>query len=600
MIYPYIDDIGKLQEVTSMFAGYQHNDTCAEGAFYDMKNITTEHFPVLCPRRRRGIENTYTNFQGAIEKDGNLCVVDDGKFYIAGEEQTGFSLDDKTFKTIVAMGAILVFFPDKKWYNTADNTYGSLDNEVNLTGSVSFTLCGADGTDITWHDASYYNDHTPQNGDYKMETVNGRTTLSVYSSATGLWAIVATTYMKIAETGIGANFKEGDGVKVTVDLTGVSWDYAANIFVNDEGSGKRSNTFTIKKLSANYITVPALLNENKTLTIPITVERTCPDMSFVIECQNRLWGCKPDGHEIYCSKLGDCTNWNVFQGISTDSWAATVGSDGEFTGAIAYMGYPMFFKENSYLRVSISSIGAHQYKETIARGVEKYSERSLVQLNEVLLYKSHNAICMYDGSFPSEISENLGEWVRYHNAIGGSINNRYYVSMEDDKEQCHLFVYDIKTGLWAKEDNVPVTQFCNVQNDMAIIADNVLYSVYHYEWQPDLEEPLDWFVESGKLQYDRITNLSGKAAYTSVNNKKYLSKFDIRMQLDVGSRVALYICYDSSDVWEFQWDMSGKGQKTFTIPVRPHRCDHLQYKLVGHGEAKIFSITKFYTQGSDR
>ena len=585
MIYPYLDDIPKERTLTDAFKGYEHTDRVHDGAFYDMKNITTELYPVLSPRIRRGIEQTFTNFQGMIEKDGNLCVVDNGKFYIAGEEQEGFTLTTQGMKTIVAMGAILVFLPDNKWFNTQDQTYGSIENHYNQTVEISLTLCGADGSAITWHDAAYYDSHTPQNGDYKMETINGRTTLSVYSSATGLWAIVATTYMKIAASGIDAGFDEGDGVKVTVDLTGITWDYAKNIFVNDEGDGKRSNTFTIKTKGTDYIVVPALLDENKTFTKEISVDRNIPEMSFVIECQNRLWGCKPDGHEIYCSKLGDVKNWNVFQGISTDSWAATIGSDGIFTGAISYLGYPIFFKENSIIKVTISSIGAHQTKETLARGVEEGSSKSLVQLNEVLFYKSHNAVCLYDGSFPQEISQSLGG-VRYHGAISGSINNRYYINMFDEDDNPHLFVYDFPTNLWAKEDDVEVDQFCRVRNDLAIVSDNTVYSVYHKEWQPQLESPLDWMVQSGSIGYE-------------VAEKKYVSKLNIRMQLDTESYVALYLNYDSTDKWEFQWDMSGKGTKTFTIPVRPHRCDHFRYMLKGHGDCKVFGIFRSITEGSD-
>jgi len=602
MRFPFIEAYGAGKEMSSAFMGYEHTPTCHEGAFYDTQNITTELYPVLSPRRRRGIIKTFTNFQGMIDKEG-LVWVDNGELFIDNVKIDDISLTNTGKKLIEKMGAYIIILPDNVWYNTADSTHGSLDNEVQIEdSSVTFTLCGADGTAITWHDASYYNTHTPQNGDYKMETVNGKTSLSVYSSSLGLWSPVATTYMKIGATGIGEGFEDGDGVKVTVDLTGITWDYAKNVFVNDEGDGKRSNNFVIKARDDDYIIVPALLDENKTLTIDTEVSRKCPEMSFIVECQNRLWGCKPDGHEIYCCKLGDVKNWNVFAGISTDSWRATIGSDGAFTGVANYMGYPLFFKEDSIIRVSVSAIGAHSTKETICRGVEAGSEGSLVQLNEVLLYKAVDAVCVYDGSFPSEVSRNLGQGVRYSNAKGGSINNRYYINMKDADGNYNLFVYDIMTGLWAKEDNVSVVQFERHGNDLYFVSGNKLYSVNGtllYK-ATTMEEPLTWKVESGNIGYDRITNLSGKPAYTSVNDKKRLSRLNIRMQLGLESHVALYLKYDSSDNWEHQWDMSGKGTKTFNIPVRPRRCDHFAYKLVGHGDAKVFSITKTYTEGSDK
>ncbi len=588
MRYPFLDNIKKEREMTSAFLGYEHTPSCREGAFYDTQNITTELYPVLTQRHRRGISKTFTNFQGMIDKEG-LVWVDNGELFIDNVKQEGVSLSTTGKKTIEKMGAYIVIFPDKVWVNTADNTHGSLDNIVDLTQSVSLTLVGADGNAITWHNADYYKTHTPQNGDYKMETINGKTSLSVYSASLGLWSPIATTYMKIESTGIGVGFNDGDGVKVSIDLTGITWDYAKNIFVNDDGNGVRSNTFAVRSRGDDYLVVPALLDENKTFSVHIKAERKAPDMSFIVECQNRLWGCKPDGHEIYCCKLGDVKNWNVFAGISTDSWVATIGSDGAFTGVANYMGYPLFFKEDSIIRVSVSSIGAHSTKETICRGVEAGSEGSLVQLNEVLVYKSTHAVCIYDGSFPTEVSKNLGQGVRYFNAKGGSIDNRYYIEMQDAEGQPSVFVYDIITGLWAREDSIMVEQFEKHGSDLYFVSDNKLYSVKGTLLfnATEMEAPLNWKVESGNIGYQ-------------LADKKNVSRLNIRMALGLESHVALFLMYDSSDKWEYQWDMSGKGTKTFNIPVRPHRCDHFKYKLVGHGEAKIFSITKSYTEGSDK
>lgn len=593
MIYPNVENIPQEKETINVFTGYEHTPTCPNSSFYDMKNISTEEYPIIETRRRRGIVKTFTKFQGMIDKDG-VVWVDNGKLYIDNTEVQGVSLDDKTDKIMEKMGAYIVIFPDKVWYNTDSHETGNIDASAEITGSVSFTLCGADGTAITWHDASYYDSHTPQNGDYKMETVNGKTSLSVYSSNTGLWAVVATTYMKIAATNIGKDFVEGDGVKVIVDLTNITWDYAKNVFPNDEGSNKRSNTFTIKTRDDDYIIVPALLDENKTISTTINVDRKAPDMSFIVECQNRLWGCKPDGHEIYCCKLGDVKNWNVFQGISTDSWAATIGSDGVFTGAINYMGYPLFFKEDAIIRVSPSSIGAHSTKETKCRGVEAGSEKSLVQLNEVLLYKSLDAVCLYDGSFPTEVSKQLGQ-EKYSQAIGGSNNNRYYISMKQGDVRT-LFVYDIKTGLWAKEDNVNIVQFCRHADELFFVANSSLYTVFgsHPFNSSNSEPPLGFTLESGKINYE----LASKKYASRLITKNRVQNMNIRLTLGEEAYVSLYIKYDDKG-WEHQWNVSGKETKTVLIPIRPHRCDHFSYMLQGRGNVKIYSITKTIVRGND-
>lgn len=572
MKYPFISNIRESKELTNVFKGYVHTLSVPDGAFFDMKNITTENYPVMTPRKKRGFIKTLANPQGMIDKDG-LIIVDDGKLYIDGED-AGITLSTEGKKSISKMGAYIVIFPDKVWYNTKDKTSGNIEATFETESSVSLTLCNGNGQAITWHDADYYKSHTANEGDYMMSTVNGKTSLKVYSSATGLWASVATTYFKIEATGLGTSFEKGDGVKITIDPTG--WDYSKNIFVNEE-DGKRNSNFAIFDKSDDYITVPGLLDANKTLA-GIKIERKAPDMAFVTECMNRLWGCSTDGHEIYCCKLGDVKNWNCFAGISTDSWAATVGTDGEWTGAFSYMGYPIFFKEDSLTRVAISSQGAHQTRDMACRGVEKGSERSLCMVNEVLYYKSATDVCAYDGQFPQTVSDALGG-VKYKNAVAGNIGDRYYISMEDTAGKVHNFVYD--KGLWAKEDDLRVDFYAKNGQELYFISGNGLYSV-----GGGTEKDFQWMVETGPLGYTRT-------------NQKNLSRVNIRMSLENKSYASLFVQYDSAGEWESVWQLYGKGTRTFTIPMRPHRCDHLRLRLVGKGEAKIQSMTFSYTEGSD-
>lgn len=575
MKHPYLSEIYEQREMLTTFRGYSHIPSCEDGAFYDMLNMSTRDFPVMSPRKARSVEKTFTKFQGMLDKEG-LVYVDNCKLYINDVEKLSLSDSDKT---LVKMGAYIVIFPDKVWYDTKDNTHGYMENTVQATG-VTFTVCTKQGEAIEYHDSEYYETVDPQDNDYKMETINGRTSLMVYSKASGIWTAVATPYVKIEATNISLGFEKGDGVKISITLGSNTWDYAKNIFPNEE-SGVRSNNFVIDDMGSGYIIVPALIDENKTFdsTVTIKAERKCPDMKFVVECQNRLWGCSQDGHEIYCCKLGDVKNWNCFAGISTDSWSATVGSDGEFTGIANYLGYPLFFKEDSIIRVSISSIGAHSTKETKCRGIEAGSDKSLVQLNELLYYKAHNSIVVYDGNFPSEISKNLGG-VRYFNAIGGSIDNRYYISMQDEDGKS-LFVYDAQSGLWAKEDHLPIKQFEKHGDSLYFVADNKLYKV-----DGGNEPQFKWKVESGNIGY-------------ASPDKKIISRISVRLSLPKESRIHFYICYDSLEIWEYLFEVSGHGTKTFTVPIRPHRCDHFSYMIEGYGDAKIFSITKGYTEGSD-
>jgi hypothetical protein len=103
---------------------------------------------------------------------------------------------------------------------------------------------------------------------------------------------------------------------------------------------------------------------------------------------------------------------------------------------------------------------------------------------------------------------------------------------------------------------------------------------------PTREGKFPWFVESGAIGYSSPDN-------------KYVSRINVRISLEVGTDVDFYLQYDSSGEWEHKFNMSGKGTRTFTVPVIPKRCDHFKYKLVGKGNCKIHSITRTIEEGSD-
>ena len=598
MEFPYLNNVERYRETTNTFGGYNHQLSCQEGQFFDMKNMTSQYYPILSPRQKRGIVTTLTNPQGILDKE-DVMWVDDGILYSNGKavELPGITLSRTTEKTMSKMGAYVVIMPDKVWYNAETGECGYMESsyELGANEDLSISLCNESGTTIDWHDSVYYETNEPKNGDYMMSTSNGKAVLKVYSATTAIWANVATTYLQICAKGIGKGFDKGDGVKITMRALGDIWPSQKNVLVNEEEDGSLSTNTTIFDKTDDAITIIGITQENIVVSKLgaglFKAERKVPEMSFITECNNRLWGCSKDGHEIYCCKLGDVKNWNCFQGISTDSWAVTIGSDGKFTGAITYLGYPMFFKEDGFVKIAVSGTGGHQTKETKCRGVQKGSEKSLAILNEMLMYKSSTCICAYNGSLPFSVSNELGEG-RYYGAVAGTLGDRYYISMKDSEANSHLFVYDQTNGIWSKEDNVDVCYFCARGDDLYFIErrEHKLMSVNGtslFESPGAVEEKkFDWMAESGNI------------GYLSPDNK-YVSRINVRISLEFGTNADFYIQYDSSGQWEHKFNMSGKGTRTFTIPVVPRRCDHFKYKIVGKGGCKIHSITKTIEQGSD-
>jgi hypothetical protein len=590
-----LNELPTSRDMIDVFGGYNHNLRIREGEFYDMTNLTSADYPVLSPRPKRGIYASPTNPTGLIAKDA-LCYVDGANFVINGYK-VDMGLNNEP-KTLISMGAYVIIMPDKKYINTQKNEaddafdHGNIEAEAVISsGTVKFSLCKVDGTAFKNKDADGVEvevpsgataPENPNNLDYWIDTSSTPCVIKQYSSTSAQWTSVATTYIKISSPNIGKAFEVNDGVIISGITIESLKDLNNTMIVWDKGDG--------------YIVVTGILEREFTQEVteanPIKIERRMPNMDFIIESGNRLWGCRYglalNGevvNEIYASKLGDFKNWHCYAGISTDSYAATVGTDGQFTGAVTHMGYPIFFKENNMHKVYGNYPSNYQIQTTACRGVQKGCSKSLAIVNETLFYKSRSAICAYDGSLPVEMSFALGD-MTYSDAVAGVLGNKYYISMKDAVGEYHLFVYDASKGMWHREDNTQAVDFCNCRGNLYYIDydDNKIRSVIG-EGSTDTTR-VKWSAETGFIG-------------TDLPDKKYISRLVVRLSLEAGSSVVLSIEYDSLGAWEHLFTMDGTSLKTFSVPIKPKRCDHLRLRIDGEGNAKIFSITKTIEQGSD-
>jgi hypothetical protein len=592
MKYPKLREIPMGREFVDVFKGYNHNLRIGSGEFYDMTNLSSDNYPVLSTRQPRGICVTNPEnlaMQGMIVSQDSLCYVKDDDFVINGYHVPMGLSEDTEPKTLIAMGSYVIIMPDKKYVNTTKNADGEYDWDtvdaiVKTTGEVTFQLCNSDGLAYQNYDKQDEPPSNPRNSKLWIDTSVTPNQLKRYSSATATWNTITPTYIKITHEDLGTKFYANDVVRIS----GVEVDGLYNL---------ESSDTTIHARGENFIVVNGFVSGQETQAQPLTVERRMPDMDFVVESDNRLWGCKygkaSNGefvNEIYASKLGDFKNWNCFNGISTDSYVASVGTDGPFTGAITHLGYPLFFKENCVHKVYGNYPANYQIQTTACRGVQKGCSKSLAIVNEILYYKARSAVCAYDGSLPVEISSSLGE-MSYRSAVAGFLGNKYYISMMDELNKYHLFVYDTTKGMWHREDDTQAKDFCNCRGYLYYIdyGDNTIKMVKDSgNINVSISDPTP-------IKWSAVTGIIG----TDSPDKKYISRLDVRMSLDVNTRVMFFIEYDSSGEWEHLFTMTGTNLGSFSVPIRPKRCDHMRIKIIGTGNAKVFSICKTIEQGSD-
>ena len=583
MRFPAMNPRPRSQQTLDVFGGYNHNLRIGENEFYDMENLTSDLTPVLSPRKKRGLYVQGTNVQGLIAKD-SLCYVD-GRYFVINQYRVdlGLSTEEKDCpKQLVSMGAYVIILPDKKYFNTADfSDFGNIEAEYTAQASVSFLPCKLDGTEYT---PDYIQPEEPKeaaNQALWVDTSSTPHSLKQYSAAMDTWAGLETTYIKIRCAGIGKAFSQYDGVT----LSGLKNQENTQLQAIDGAA-------ILYGCEDDALVVIGMLDAPVTLDISLTVSRKMPAMDFVVENDNRLWGCRyglnRDGqvvNELYACKLGDFKNWNCFMGISTDSYYVSLGSDGPFTGAITHAGHPLFFKETCLHKVYGQIPANFQVQTTVCRGVQRGCDRSLAIVNEILYYKARHAVCAYDGSLPVEVSAALGE-ERYDQAVAGAHANKYYISMVNTVTGLRsLFVYDTAKGLWHREDDLPARMFCSCREELyCALEDHRIITLFGSG--ESFEPTLPWMLETGILG-------------GSLPEKKYLVKLNLRLVLEPGSSLNILAQYDSVGPWVNLGYLTGTDLRSFTIPVKPRRCDHLRLRLEGEGKAMVFSITKTYSYGSD-
>ena len=591
-MWPYLQPTRQSNEIQNVFLGLDKNLRSDTRGWYDMENISPRDFPVFAPRKPRGAVKTLTAPAGIAARDA-LVYVDGTALYINGTVVTGLTLSTAVGfvpKQLVSMGAYIIIMPDRKYVNTADLTdYGSIDSTFTFSGDVLLTPSRVDGTTLTLgaQIVSVVPPAEPANGDYWVDSSGDIHVLRQYSAMSDAWAEIPSAYTRIDMAGIGDYFQQYDGVTLS-GLTFAGTDPAMA-----QQIGALNANHIIYTIGADSIVVTGLLNEAHTLVdVTVVVKREMPAVDFLTESENRLWGCKygiVDGknvNEIYACEQGNFRNWSRYMGIATDSYAASVGSDGKFTGAVTHLGYPIFFKETCLIKVYGSQPSNYRIETTNCRGVQEGSHLSLAIVNEMLYYKGRTDVLAYDGSLPVGVGDALGSET-YRKAVAGVYKERYYINMQGADTKWNLFLYDTQRRLWYREDDAQVMGFAQVDDELYYIdtATRKLVSVYGSTGTS--EGAVTWSATTGIIGYDQ-------------KDHKYLSRFNLRVKMDASATFRVYLRYDSAGEWEKVGDMRGTGiTRTFMLPVRPRRCDHLEMKLSGTGDVRIFSIARILEVGSD-
>lgn len=586
-----------------VFGGLDSRLSAGDGAVSAMENLSADHYPLLAPRpgRYKVAELEKPNGMGAGDA---LFWVDGTRFYYDGQEKGTVSDSPKRF---TAMNHWVVIWPDKLCYNTATGEFGPLEAEVTVDGAVrSAIFCSSaapggissqnnclrldgagaegifrpgDGVTISGCTARPENNVT-----LVVKEVAG-TALYFYDNS---FALETQGVYTVGEAGLKAgtwNFLwEERGYNLTLET-----DLAAGDVIGWDGSTAQAQTggdvlrlnWDSGAFGDGWIEF-ALRERDYAEPGAVTVKRAVPDLEHVCQSGNRLWGVKDSA--VYCSALGDPRVWNNYEGTATGCWSVETGSAGPFTGAVAYGGYPLLFKEDRIYRVYGTKPMNFQLMDTQTLGCESGSGKSFAVAGQTLYYKSPAGFAAYAGGVPVLVDDALGIQ-RRHGAVAGTDGRKYYVSVAEKAGQS-LYVYDTVLGVWHREDGAEVLDFAWWDGELFMLcADGAI-------WQCGRVRTVKGEPEGFLKSYAEFADLYGGTV-----GRKAVRRLYFRVEAE--KELTLSVSYDGRD-WEPVSTVTRAKKGIQTLQLVPRRCDSLRIRLDGVGPWKVWAMGIEYYAGTPR
>lgn len=360
-----------------------------------------------------------------------------------------------------------------------------------------------------------------------------------------------------------ARFAPGDRVKLSGFAT------------LPQNNSKENTYLTVKSVTADTITFPDGSLSPGTEHGVVTISRPVPKMDYICQSENRLWGVSNQEKTIYASTLGDPKNFFVFDGLSTDSYAVAVGSEGDFTGICAFANSVLCWKERMLHKILGSFPAEYQMVSYQYAGVKQGAYKSVVNLNEVLFYLGPDGVYAFSGGAPTLLSRCFGQ-TTFLSGVGGSDGKRYYLSYQSPSGWS-LVVYNPETNLWLREDESHVVDFCRVGEALLFLAGNTIYTM------GSGEEPVPWMAQFTPF-------------YETIEGRKRYSRLFLRLELPKGSWLRAEMRCDGG-AWEQCGTWAGGVSDVQVAPLLPNRCDKFELRLSGQGDCTLLSLLREFRVG---
>ena len=630
------------REVRTEWGGLNLNENAGDGELIEAMNMSSREYPVLSTAhlyKERGIHYGNRGYVAPFVYDGKLGFeYDTGTYNISLMDPTRpndlIAVGNQWSRQYALLGHRMCLFGEPRGLEAQNKQIYDFDSGAMANMEASWTSTMAAPAEFM--DGELYG--VPATGNtlyayganwsakFKVGdavTISG-SRIAAYDK-TAVIREISGDYLRFDENTFdvsgryylnGAALQQGSVYLFATDAGDHSFTWsgdsvAAGLLLYNEGDGSvtvwtGAQSLILKSLDNPAQTTGTRLYLNKgycNIYDTVNVSRTVPDMDFVCVNENRVWGCK--GDTIYASKLGDPLNWNVYDGLSTDSWTAETGAPGNFTGCCSFQGYPTFFKENCVFKVLGDEPQNYTLRKINIVGVKYGADATIVEIRGRLYYLSRSGIMQWNGGdYPNVISGALGlepnQAATLASYGAGTDSEKYYIQLSPVQfvrevggwvQQLGIYVYDPRFGTWhmLQDEGVGIrAHFTGDGSHNWMLKDYDetgipnIYPLHTFVGTPDTTTP--WYVTFAD------STRAYKTALTGSESKKGVLRLLIRCRLAGSMKV--WIAYDGGDfeeAGEFGGE-DGMDKGSRVVPLILRRCDFWQLRLTGTGDAVIYSI----------
>ena len=601
------------RQLLRAFGGLNETYGCSEAELSGSMNFSSRGYPALQTRKPRRRVRQMQRMNGAYHLNGMLLCCGTGLEYTPDDGKERVVLenvltDDR--KELAGMGTRVLIWPDKKCFDTETGELSELGAVWALGESAVYVCpCDAEGSTYDGVATGTAEPRNPRDGQLFLKIgESGKayasdSVLEKYSGKAGKWVQILLEYVKLTAQELKGVIRAGD----TVTIQGVpeqlqqalgkmngdrvmlaAPDIAAEPFalvmaMERTGVTERFyGSWVLRRGQCTWRSEDMLRTENESTGESLTMERRVPELDFVTECDNRVWGCSKKENVIYGCALGDPTNWYSYQGTAADSYAVTVGSDGPFTAAASCLGYVLFFKENCIHRLYGTKPSEYRLSSVRCRGVAANAGHSLCVIAETLYYLSTDGVMAWDGSLPIKVSAALdpGRMQSVEWTAAGDLDARYYLYLrQKDEPAGRLLVYDTEKGLW-HEEGAAGQEMASSGRQLYLWDGSSLWAA-----EPDREadkaaETLD------EVQFEAVSGDIG----ISVPDDKYVSRVTLRMDAEGKGLVTLAVSYDGAPFEKVAACAATGSRDRMNLPFEPRRFDTMRIRLTGKGQVTLRSL----------